>query len=429
MREEVIVRRLLVDAEDEVHATRLATVIEVVSAIVHAKHLSLTALGRALPGQTSERHGIKRVDRLLGNCRAHRELVTFYRGLAHFLLKGQRRAIVLLDWTQIQGEFWSLTASVPFLGRSIPILSRSHHENELGACHIHDQFLDDLRKVLPVGTDAVIVADGGFCSPFFSACVSKGFFYVIRLRRDHSVAEFGLRGTVDYERPSFNTLFSRATEKARCLGEALPYASSQHAVGARLILGPRPTKAAKRKKYADDYERKRASEPLLLATNLENDAAASIVQIYSARMQIEETFRDTKSPRFGWGLDYSKTRSTRRFDVLLMLAALAFAAVVLVGAAARELGYESQFRARSGKNRVVLSVFTLGALIATSLRRIAIRFHVIWRQLKKARAIQRAFFPRILPPRSGGRIVPLPLPHALFCADCGWKGRAWGWPK
>ena len=151
-----------------------------------------------------------------------------------------------------------------------------------------------------------------------------------------------------------------------------------------MILGPRSPKADRRKKYADDYERKRACEPILIATNLENDAAHDIVRIYAARMQIEETFRDTKSPRFGWGLDYSKTRCTRRLDVLLMLTALAFAAVVLIGAAARQLGHEPRWRSRSG-DAVVISVFTLGVLIASSSRRTAIRFHTVWRQLKRVR--------------------------------------------
>jgi predicted small integral membrane protein len=406
----------------------LAAVVDVVGAMMQSKHLSLTAIGRALRGSTG-RHGIKKVDRVLGNWRLHREVVVLYRCLARHLVNGRGRVVVLIDWTQIQGEFWALTASVPFLGRSIPILSRSYTETELGSRDAQAKFLDELREVLPAEVRPVIVADGGFRSPFFSACFFKGFYYVIRLRNDHSVVEFGWRGTREYERPTFDELFARATDKARCLGGGLPYASSQHAVSARIILGPRPRKAKKRRSYANDYERKRASEPYLLATNLENDSAEAIVRIYSARMQIEEMFRDTKSPRFGWGLDYSKTRSTRRFDVLLALASLAFATVALIGAAGRERGHEPKFRARSGANVIALSVFTLGTLILSATRRIVLHIRTIWRQLEKSRRIQRDFFPPITPPRSGGEDVPLPQSHGLFCVDCGWKGRAWGWPK
>lgn len=427
MRAEVIVKKLLEGVGTKIHARRLAAVVDVVGAMAHAKHLSLTAIGRALRG-SSGRHGIKKVDRLLGNWRLQREIVVLYRAVAQYLVRAQERAVVLIDWTQIHGEFWSLTASVPFLGRSLPILSRSYTEEELGSRDAQARFLDELKEVLPKGTKPVIVADGGFRSPFFSACFYKEIYYVIRLRSDRSVVEFGMKGTREYERPTYAELFERATDKARCLGGGLPYASSEHAVSSRIILGPRPPKASKRKKYANDYERKRGCEPLLLASNLENDSAETIVQIYMARMQIEETFRDTKNGHFGWGLEHSRTRSTKRFDVLLMLAAIAFAAVCMIGAAGRELGHEPKYRARSGTG-IVLSVFMLGALIAASFRRVAIRFHTVWRQLKKARRIQRAFFPPIRPPRSGGRNVALPQSHALFCADCGWKGRSWGWPK
>lgn len=418
---------MLEGAAGRIHAARLAAVISVVGAITYAKHLSLTAIGRALRNG-SARHGIKKVDRLLGNHHLHRELLVLYRALAKHLVRAEERPIVLIDWTQIHDEFWALTASVPFLGRSIPILSRCYTEKQLGSREAQTAFLDELKEILPTGATPVVVADGGFRSPFFSACFHRQIYYVVRLRNDHCVVEFGLKGTREYERPNLDELFARATDEARCLGTGLPYASSEHAVGSRIILGPRPKKAAKRKKYSADYERKRGCEPLLLATNLPNDSAKAIVKIYSARMQIEETFRDTKNSHFGWGLEHSRTRCTKRFDVLLMLTALAFAAVVLIGAAGRELRHEPKYRARSGPG-VVLSVFTLGVLIATSTRRVAMRFHTVWRQLKKARAIQRAFFPPIVPPRSAGRPVPLPLSHALFCADCGWKGRGWGWPK
>ncbi|MDL3180696.1 transposase, partial [Salmonella enterica] len=39
----------------------------------------------------------------------------------------------------------------------------------------------------------------------------------------------------------------------------------------------------------------------------------SAVNIYSKRMQIEETFRDLKSPAYGLGLRHSRTSSSERF--------------------------------------------------------------------------------------------------------------------
>ncbi|HBA5410266.1 TPA: transposase [Escherichia coli] len=45
-----------------------------------------------------------------------------------------------------------------------------------------------------------------------------------------------------------------------------------------------------------------------------------LVNIYSKRMQIEETFRDLKSPAYGLGLRHSRTSSSERFDIMLLIA-------------------------------------------------------------------------------------------------------------
>src|SRR3954470_20537438 len=102
--------------------------------------------------------------------------------------------------------------------------------------------------------------------------------FVIRLRNQKSVAMFD-RGV----RVKFAKLFERATAVAQCLGDGRPYVSSNSSGYIRLVLGPNPAKAHLRKKYKDDHERARATEPWLLATSLENHPAQTIVQLYAQR--------------------------------------------------------------------------------------------------------------------------------------------------
>ena len=45
--------------------------------------------------------------------------------------------------------------------------------------------------------------------------------------------------------------------------------------------------------------------------------------LYSRRMQIEQNFRDDKSPRFGFGLRLSRSQGKGRLEVLNMVAAMA----------------------------------------------------------------------------------------------------------
>ena len=92
-------------------------------------------------------------------------------------------------------------------------------------------------------------------------------------------------------------------------------------------------------------------------------SAATICDLYATRMQIEETFRDTKNPRFGWSLQHARYRSTRRIDNLFLLIALAMLAVMLLGSAAEAANRHLAYQSNTIKTRRVLSWFVLGNCI------------------------------------------------------------------
>ena len=58
--------------------------------------------------------------------------------------------------------------------------------------------------------------------------------------------------------------------------------------------------------------------------------------MYSKRMQIEESFRDLKSHRYGMGFEDSQTRDPKRLSVLLLLNMLAGFAAWLLSLALKE---------------------------------------------------------------------------------------------
>ena len=81
-----------------------------------------------------------------------------------------------------------------------------------------------------------------------------------------------------------------------------------------------------------------------------------LVNIYRKRMQIEETFRDLKTPVYGFSLRHSRTRSLARMDILLLIALLVphpFWWVGLFGVANK---LYRQFQANTVKTRSVLSI-------------------------------------------------------------------------
>src|SRR5512138_2104848 len=161
-----MVQQLCESCSGQVHSARFRAVVRVVEGITLSQRLSVTAIGRVRPGNQKARHGIKAVDRLLSNAKLQREQRAWWSALARRLLKAERRVLVLLDWTQIQGEMWALVAAVPFRGRSLPLLAQSYPASEVGSRERQIEFLWRLRQVLPEQCQPIIVADGGFRSPF-----------------------------------------------------------------------------------------------------------------------------------------------------------------------------------------------------------------------------------------------------------------------
>ncbi|HEY5959146.1 MAG TPA: transposase [Polyangiaceae bacterium] len=133
-----------------------------------------------------------------------------------------------------------------------------------------------------------------------------------------------------------------------------------------LVRAYAPARGGKRKsnnrRPNSKMYRKLHRAPWLLATSLPHERGSErrIKQLYAKRMQIEETFRDTKSHRFGFGLRYARSSSLHRIHVLLLLVALATLVLWLVGLAARAYNLARRFQANTISNRAVLSTPFLG---------------------------------------------------------------------
>ena len=88
--------------------------------------------------------------------------------------------------------------------------------------------------------------------------------------------------------------------------------------------------------------------------------ASLVVNLYSQRMQIEKNFRDTKNNKLGIGLECAQSRRTKRFDNLLLIAALILFVLWCLGYAAPMKKYNYSLQANTIKHRAVLSFITIG---------------------------------------------------------------------
>ena len=92
-----MVRELVARCSSVVHAVRVAAVMALVEGIIQGGRLSPATIGRLLPGGALPKHGIKRVDRLLGNPKMVGDRHFFFLAIAHRLLRGCARPVILVE--------------------------------------------------------------------------------------------------------------------------------------------------------------------------------------------------------------------------------------------------------------------------------------------------------------------------------------------
>ena len=234
----------------------------------------------------------------------------------------------------------------------------------------HREFLSGLKLVLPDECCPIVITDAGFRGPWFRAVEALGWDWVGRIR--NKIKYFNERtGRWCFT----DALYELATPVTRYVGHVL--LSPRHGYRFRMYLvrahapatgGSR--KPNNRRPNAKMY-RKLHRAPWLLGTSLPHEPGCErrIKDLYALRMQIEETLRDGKSHRFGFGLRYARSGSQHRIEVLLLLVALATLVLWLVGLAGRARNLARRLQANTVRHRFVLSTPSVGRLLL--LRRLA----------------------------------------------------------
>jgi hypothetical protein len=354
--EEILQRRFEVELAG-IHVARVRLMFTAVYTLLRSGRLSLTSLGRAIAATTTPKHGIKRIDRLLGNSHLHRERVDFYRAIARRLVQPGSRPLVIVDWTAITTELWALVAAVPYEGRALIIYAETHGIRSYMKPFVNEAFLESVKAVLPA-CKPIIITDAGFRTPWMKLVLSYGWDYICRVRGLNLIRSAKDEAWCDVER-----LWKMTSAGPSELGS---YEIGRKSRFRTRIVGvrkkPRYQRRPGKRDYGCERQKRAAREPWILATSL-TAWAKKVVTMYALRMQIEETFRDTKSHRFGIALSHARTRSTSRADMLVLLAAYAHVLYMLLGLAAEEAGLQRRFQANTVSNRRVLSLALLGRLV------------------------------------------------------------------
>jgi len=360
----VILHRILSTSLPEIHAKRLASLLAAIEAVVTGNRLTLSDLGRGLSGSVAVKHNIKRIDRLLGNCALHSELPKLYEALVRQCLAGMTMPLIVIDWSDLtpDRQWQLLRASVAIEGRSMTLYEQVHPQSRATSPRVHQAFLKRLATMLPPGCVPIVITDAGFRSVWFKLVNRMGWYWIGRIRNRDMVSP-----AHDEAWAGCKTLYAKATATAQSLG--LFNYVRKHPIPCRLVLIKRikqgrhkKGKLGQRLHSKHSLKNARAQrEPWLLAVSprLAHLSAQAVVVVYAQRMQIEESFRDLKSERFGLGFSANRSTQKDRLGVLLLIACLASFVLRLVGEVGKAKQLDFQFQSNTRRSRPVLSVINL----------------------------------------------------------------------
>ncbi len=367
MHASAVLQRCLDSAFGTMHALRRSVVLGAVNALIAGRRLTLFDVARAWPGAERVRAPLKALDRLLSNPHLHAEREPLYAGMARWLVRTPR-PVIIIDWSELKNDkSWHLLrAALAVGGRTLTILDVVFPGGQQGSPKAEQAFLHQLKAILPPGCRPILVTDAGFRAPWFRAVAALGWGWVGRLRHRTFVKPISAPDTPDQWLPC-KALYALVRSTPRDLG--LMDTVQRQPWPCRVIVHGKPAQGRKHctrqgAPVRSSRSRKNAArerEPWLLVASpeLADLSARQLVTLYTRRMQIELSFRDLKSHRYGHGFEDSLTRKGKRIDVLLLIHALAAFASWLVGMACEVAGIDHWLAPRRSKRRLY-SLLRLG---------------------------------------------------------------------
>ncbi|MBA3097547.1 IS4 family transposase [Salmonella enterica] len=350
------------DALAPLHKYRQNALLDATIALINGASLTLTSIGRYLPGTAQVKNKIKRVDRLRGNESLHRNIPLIFRNIIAMLTSQLSLCAIAVDWSGYPSqEHHVLRASLICDGRSIPLLRWIVPSEKQQNAKVQQAFLNTLAEAVNPEARVIIVTDAGFQNAWFRHIESLGWDFIGRIRGNIQM-RLEAKGEYWFRRQEL-----QASSKPEYLGPGTLARSEYARCDGHFYLHKKEPKGRKNKRsrcgIARPSQLKDASpaakEPWLIFSSTDDFKPRVIMKLYSRRMQIEQHFRDEKSERFGFGLRASYSRSAGRVLALRLLATLSTIVLWLVGYHAENKGLHLRYQANSVRIWRVITYLTL----------------------------------------------------------------------
>jgi len=276
----------------------------------------------------NKKHAAKQIDRLLSNRGV--SVWDLSEPWVKYVLADHKEIMVALDWTSFFDDEQSMLSLNIVTGKGIatPLLWKSVDKKQLkhNRARYEDQLLSRLKTVLPAGVQVTLLADRGFADQKFFRFLDEelGFKYIIRIKS--------------------NTTIVYKVIKNMASGWLKPDGRSLGLKKALITLTEYPIKQF----VAVKDKGMKAAWFLVSNTDLKT---TEIIKSYSKRWKIEPFFRDLKDGRFGMGLEKTHIKSCERRDRLMLVLALSYLLLVVLGHAGEQIGFDKKLKVNTVKTR------------------------------------------------------------------------------
>lgn len=349
----------------KIHKKRLELLFQAAEGVIKGKAITVTSIGRNIESDTSVKHDIKRIDRLVSSPFLMKDKQHFTRAIIKKLLPDKPSYLpIIVDESVLdsKNERKLIRFSLALNGRPFTLYETVFLNGAFKTQALN--FLLSLKNVIPDIHQVIVISDAGFFPAWFKKINTiKNWYWLGRVSLDYRYQSVGKEEwykTLDLQ--------TQATAKPTSIGEI--FFTKEHSLKASLHIYKQPKKGrlknnklGKRDMTKTSIEkRKSANEAWIIVTSLPLDefSAEQIIGFYKFRMQIEEAFRDLKSSRYGFSFNESLTKDIYRLNNLLFIGYLAMLAIWLVGLTGEVKNIQHSYQANTIKTRRVLSLLYLG---------------------------------------------------------------------
>jgi hypothetical protein len=314
----------------ELHKKRQQSLAYAAMGVLASESLFLHRIAEGLVDTrgVNKKHATKQVDRLLSNKGI--SVWNLSECWVKYVIGKSTIIMVALDWSSFFDDDQSMLSLniVTGKGLSTPLLWKSVDKKQLkhNRARYEDQLLSRLRTVLPKDVEVILLADRGFADQKFFRFLDEElhFKYIVRIKSSTTVTHKEIKNK------AANWL--KKGGRIIALKNAL-LTLDKYRIKQFIAVQDKGMKAA-----------------WFLVSNTDFKAR-EIVNSYSKRWKIEPYFRDLKDSRFGWGLEETHIKSCERRDKLMLILALSYTLLTLLGEAGEALGFDKKLKVNTVKTR------------------------------------------------------------------------------